>query len=407
MTSLIVQVLHPTPIIVNVVQKLIQILFAIIALPCLSLQAQVVNVETEARQLLEAGAVGFSMALIDKGGPYWTESHGFADIEAKRPMSIDFIMNVASISKTLTGASLMILVEQGKLDLDRDVNDYLPFKMENPHHPGIAITARQLLTHTSSIVDSGELYFSETVYFPGADNPISLGDFVREYLSSSGKFFDRANFALYPPGGERQYGNIAYGLAGYLVEVLSGQPLNRFSADKIFEPLDMRSTGWMLAEVDTQNHSGLFEWRENGHVEVERYGLATWPDGGMRTSVRDLSLFFAAMINTGEFEGTRILSGHSLEAMFQPQFAEGQVLDSVVEDESHRQAIAWSYSNDMAGDTVVGHSGGDPGVTTHAYFYPATGRGAILLVNTSSEIDSFNQAVSALIRALLDAALEE
>ena len=407
MTSLIVQVLHPTPIIVNVVQKLIQILFAIIALPCLSLQAQVVNVETEARQLLEAGAVGFSMALIDKGGPYWTESHGFADIEAKRPMSIDFIMNVASISKTLTGASLMILVEQVKLDLDRDVNDYLPFKMENPHHPGIAITARQLLTHTSSIVDSGELYFSETVYFPGADNPISLGDFVREYLSSSGKFFDRANFALYPPGGEQQYGNIAYGLAGYLVEVLSGQPLNRFSADKIFEPLDMRSTGWMLAEVDTQNHSGLFEWRENGHVEVERYGLATWPDGGMRTSVRDLSRVFAAMINTGEFEGTRILSGHSLEAMFQPQFAEGQVLDSVVEDESHRQAIAWSYSNDMAGDTVVGHSGGDPGVTTQAYFYPATGRGAILLVNTSSEIDSFNQAVSALIRALLDAALEE
>jgi len=386
------------------VQKLIQILFAISTLQSLSLQAQAVDVKTEARQLLEAGAAGFSMALIDKRGIYWSESHGFADIEAKRPMSIDSIMNIASISKTLTGTSLMILVEQGKLDLDRDVNDYLPFKVENPNFPGTQITARQLLTHTSSIVDIGELYFSETVYFRGADNPISLGDFVREYLSGSGQFFDPANFALYPPGDERQYSNIAYGLAGYLVEVLSGQPLNRYSADKIFGPLNMRSTGWMLTEVDTENHSGLYEWREDGHVEVEWYGLATWPDGGMRTSVRDLSRFLAAMINNGEFEGTRILSEHSLEAMFQPQFAKGQVLDSVVEDESHRQAISWSYSNDMASDTVVGHGGGDPGVTTHAYFYPATGRGAILFVNTSSEIDSFNQAVSELIRALLDAA---
>ena len=169
----------------------------------------------------------------------------------------------------------------------------------------------------------------------------------------------------------------------------------------------MRSTGWMLAEVDTGKHSALYEWGENGHVAVEWYGLATWPDGGMRTSVRDLSRFFAAMINAGEFDGTRILGEHSLQAMFQPQFAEGQVLDSVAEGEGHRQAITWSYSNDRAGNTVVGHSGGDPGVTTHAYFYPATGRGAILLVNTSSDIESFNQAVSVLIRALLDAVLKE
>jgi len=400
-----VQVLQLTPKCVITVQKPIQILFAICLLSCLSSQANAVDVEKEARQLLKAGAAGFSMALIDKDGIYWSESRGFSDIVAQRPMSVDTIMNVASISKTLTGTSLMILVEQGKLDLDRDVNDYLPFKVENPHHPGTAITVRQLLTHTSSIADRDELYYSETVYFPGADNPTSLGEFVQEYLSSSGMFFEPANFAPYPPGSERQYSNIAYGLAGYLVEVLSEQPLNRFSADEIFQPLKMLSTGWMLAEVDTEKHSQLYEWGENGHIAVEWYGLATWPDGGVRTSVRDLSRFIAAMINAGEYAGTRILGRDSLDAMFQPQFAEGQVLNSVVEDDSHRQAITWSYSNDIAGDTVVGHGGGDPGVTTHAYFYPATGGGAILLVNTSSDIDSFNRAVAALIRALLDAAL--
>jgi len=387
------------------VHRLINILLAIIALQSLPLQAQAVNVEEEVRQLLAAGAAGFSMALIDKNGIYWSESQGFADIEADRPMSIDTIMNVASISKTLTGTSLMILVEQGKLDLDRDVNDYLPFKVENPHHPGTVITARQLLTHTSSIVDHAELYYSEIVYFPGADNPIGLGDFVRSYLSASGRFFDPANFAQYPPGAEHQYSNIGYGLAGYLVEVLSELPLNRFSADKIFRPLKMQSTGWMLTEIDTEKHSRLYEWGNNGHKVIEWYGLATWPDGGVRTSVRDLSRFLAAMINAGEIEGTRIVGSNPLKSMFQPQFTRGQVLESVAEDGVSRQAITWSYRSDINGDTVVGHSGGDPGVTTHAYFYPATGKGAILLVNTSSEMDSFNQAVTAMIRALLDAAL--
>jgi len=389
------------------VQRPIQNLIAIIVLQCLSLQAHAVDVEKETRQLLQAGAAGFSMALIDKDGIYWSESHGFADVEAKRPMSVDTIMNIASISKTLAGTSLMILVEQGKLDLDRDVNDYLPFKVGNPHHPGTIITARQLLTHTSSIVDRDELYYSETSYFPGADNPISLGDFVREYLSVSGTFFDPANFALYPPGSEGQYSNIGYGLAGYLVNVLSGQPLNRFSADNVFEPLKMHSTGWMLTEIDTENHSKLYNWTEDGRTAVDWYGLVTWPDGGLRTSVRDFGRFLAAMINAGDIEGARIIGKDTLEAMFQPQFIQGQVLESVAEDESHRQAITWSYRIGANGDIVVGHSGGDPGVTTHAYFYPATGRGAILLVNTSSEMDSFNQAVAAMIRALLDAALNE
>ena len=169
----------------------------------------------------------------------------------------------------------------------------------------------------------------------------------------------------------------------------------------------MQSTGWMLAEVDTDKHAALYELDEDGRDDIEWYGLATWPDGGLRTSVRDLSRFFAAMIDGGELAGCRILDGHTLVAMLRPQFAQGQVLESVVDDEGYRQAISWIYGDDMASDTVVGHSGGDPGVNTHAFFYPATGRGAILLVNTSSDDESFNEAVFSMRRALLDAALQD
>ena len=175
------------------------------------------KIDSASTQLLAAGAVGFSMALMDGDGITWSASHGFADLETKRPMSVDTIMNVASISKTVTGTSLMMLVEQGKLDLDRDVNDYLPFEVRNPNHLSVAVTARQLLTHSSAIVDRYELYGSEIVYFPGSDNPISLGEFVQEYLSPTGRYFKPENFATYPPGSTKQYSNIGYGLAAYLV----------------------------------------------------------------------------------------------------------------------------------------------------------------------------------------------
>jgi len=364
-------------------------------------QADQAELDATADRLLAAGAVGFSMATINANGVSWSGARGFADRSGRKPMTVDTIMNVASISKTVTGTSLMMLVEQGKLDLDRDVNDYLPFTVRHPAHPEIPITTRQLLTHTSAISDRDAIYSSETVYFPGADNPVSLGDFVQAYLVVDGKYYDLANFAGYPPGTQNQYSNVAYGLAGYLVEAISGRPLNRFSAEEIFQPLGMESTGWMLQEIDPSKHALLYEWKEGEQVSVEWYGLATWPDGGMRTSVHDLSRFFAAMIGGGQFLGTRILQENTVRAMFQPQFVTGQVLEAVSEGENHQQAITWAYRTTGDEQTVVGHSGGDPGVTTHAYFFPDAGVGAILLLNTSSDVEEFNLAVRDMIRALL------
>jgi CubicO group peptidase (beta-lactamase class C family) len=153
---------------------------------CHSVHAKSTDVEVAAQQLLAAGAAGFSMALIDRNGISWSAAYGYADLPKQQAMTIDTVMNIASISKTITGTSLMILVEQGKLDLDRDVNEYLPFTVNHPDHPESPITTRQLLTHSSAIIDRDAIYSSETVYFPAADNPISLGDFVQAYLSPGG-----------------------------------------------------------------------------------------------------------------------------------------------------------------------------------------------------------------------------
>ena len=364
------------------------------------------EVDQAAQRLLDAGAAGLSMALIDSSGMTWSDSRGYADIAAQIPMSTDTVLNIASISKTVTATSLMLLVEQGKLDLDRDINDYLPFTVVNNQHPGEKVTTRQLLTHTSAIIDRQDLYFSATSYYPEADNPLPLGEFLQAYLAPAGKYYEAGNFASYPPGTKQQYSNIGFGLAGYLVGALSGVPLNRFSAEHIFKPLGMGASGWMLTEIDPRRHAKLYEWNGEEQVPVEWYGLATWPDGGLRTSVRDLTRFFAAMIGNGQFQGTRILQKETVETMFDPQFSPGQILAGVEEDENHQQALAWSYHRVKPGKVVLGHGGGDPGVATDAQFFPSAGTGAILLVNTSSERDDFKQAFENLLEVLLISASE-
>jgi CubicO group peptidase (beta-lactamase class C family) len=381
--------------------ELMRIIVVIGMLLCGALHAGPPELDEAAGKLIAEGAAGFSMALVDRNGMYWSDSFGFADREAQRPFTVNTVLNIASISKTITGSSLMILVEQGKLDLDRDINDFLPFRVSHPAYPGAGITTRQLLTHSSAIVDRPEIYNSETVYFPGDDNPISLGDFVAAYLSEGGRFHDPSNFAGYPPGTERQYSNIAYGLAGYLVERLSGQSLDRFSSDHIFTPLGMKSTAWMLRDIDKEMHARLYESGDQTLTRIEWYGLATWPDGGVRTSVSDLSRFIAAMIAGGQFEGTRIMKESTVSAMFQPQFDTGQVLEAVSDAEGQKQAITWSYRTGENGITVLGHGGSDPGVKTQAYFHRESGKGAVLLINTSSESESFNRAAVDLFKTLL------
>jgi CubicO group peptidase (beta-lactamase class C family) len=168
----------------------------------------------------------------------------------------------------------------------------------------------------------------------------------------------------------------------------------------------MGASGWMLTEIDPQRHAKLYEWNGQEQVPVEWYGLATWPDGGLRTSVRDLARFYATMIGGGQFQEARILAKETVETMFTLQFAPGQVLAAVEENDNHQQALAWSYHRVKAGKIVLGHGGGDPGVTTDAQFFPQDGVGAILLVNTSAETDEFRQAFENLMGVLLNTASE-
>jgi CubicO group peptidase (beta-lactamase class C family) len=104
-----------------------------------------------AKYLIDSHVPGIAYCVVKGEQMIWSGGAGWANMEEKIPMSIDGIMNIASISKTFTAIAVMQLWEKGLLDLESDVNTYLPFSVRNPHHPDVPITIFQLLTHTSWI----------------------------------------------------------------------------------------------------------------------------------------------------------------------------------------------------------------------------------------------------------------
>ncbi len=332
------------------------------------------------QQMTETGMVGVGAAIIVNRKVVWAKGYGFADKAHATPFTPDTIMNIGSISKTFTGAALMLAVQEGKLSLDENINTYLPFKVTNPYFPNEPITLRQLATHTSGIADRRSIY--ERTYHYGGDSPEHLGEFLKGYLISSGKYYSKDNFLDVKPYTHRVYSKIGAGLAGYIVVIAVREKLTVYSTRHIFDPLKMDRTGWFLSEIDAADHSKLYVAQGGMAIPIQLYGGTTYPDGGVRTSVADLSKFFIALLNDGEYEGVRILKKESAEEMLKFQYTMSNKPDNVnvSGEDSVNSGIFWATKYDT---TRIGHNGSDPGVRTMMLSDPAKEVGVILFTNTS------------------------
>ncbi|MGH7973114.1 MAG: serine hydrolase domain-containing protein, partial [Limisphaerales bacterium] len=143
------------------------------------------------RELARTKGVGMACAIALPGRVWWSGGVGLADIEHQRPMLADTLINVASVSKTVTAAAVMQLWEEKRFELQDDVARYLPFPLRNPHFPYVPITFEQLLTHLSSIRDNGPAY--DGTYVCG-DSPVALGKWLKEYFTPGGAYWGEDNW---------------------------------------------------------------------------------------------------------------------------------------------------------------------------------------------------------------------
>jgi CubicO group peptidase (beta-lactamase class C family) len=294
----------------------------------------------------------------------WLGAFGLARIEDSMPCTDTTVFDLASVSKTATAAALMQLWEAGRFGLDDDVGGFLPFPVRNPRFPDSAITFRQLLTHTSSIVDNWTVF--SRLQRQG-DPDVPLRAFAEGYLVPGGEYYDSsANFSALPPGSQYRYSNVGIALAGYCVEALTDS-FHHYTRDSLFLPLGMTRTVWYFAGIDTNTMAMPYRWTGSQHVRYGHQSLPDVPAGTMKSSAPQLGRFLSMMLGFGRYRGTRILDSATVALMTTVQPPAGI-------------GIVW-HPGQVGPRYVWSHGGGWNGITTWIGFCPADSTAAVVLSN--------------------------
>ncbi len=314
----------------------------------------------------------------------WSGAFGYARVEDSVPVTDTTVFDLASVSKTATAAAMMQLWEAGRFGLDDDVSGCLPFPVRHARHPDSAITFRQLLTHTSSIVDYWPTF--QRLQRQG-DPAVPLRAFVQGYLEPGGEYYDSLdNFGSWPPGHQYRYSNLGIALAGYLVEALADS-FHRHTRDSLLRPLGMSRTVWYFRDIDTNTMAMPYSW--DGSL-FRRYGHQSLPDvpaGTMKSSAAQLGSFLAAMLNYGRRHGTRVLDSATVVLMTTVQPVSGT-------------GLVW-HRGYVGARLVWCHGGAWNGISTWIAFCPEERTAAAVLCN----VDAVHGAIqSVMLPALFDRA---
>ena len=272
---------------------------------------------------IDAGEISGAVTLVARRGHIvHFEAHGLMDLESKRPMEKDAIFHLASMTKPITGAAVLMMMEEGKLRLSDPVSKFLPEfknpKVAVPHgKPGEfytipadrELTIRDLLTHTNGLMTGG--LGSKA----GPPRPAE-GDTLTTYIPRL------ATVPLdFQPGTQWAYsGYAAPDTLSRIVEIVSGQPYDEFLRTRVFEPLGMHDTFFYPPDDRRPRLVTLYRKSPNGLVKAENqngFSFKTYfsGGGGLMSTAEDYLQFAQMLLNGGELNGKRLLSPRTVELM--------------------------------------------------------------------------------------------
>jgi len=335
------------------------------------------------KKMRRAGIIGMQVGYINDSQE-WHQGYGVKNYETQKRVNDSTLFMIASCSKPVTALAILKLYDQGKINLDDNINNYLPFSITNPFYPTDSITFRMLLTHTSSLQDNWEimdpLYTVET----GGDSSIKLSDYIKDYFLPSGKFYcANKNFLNKKPGEYWEYSNMGYALLGLLIENISGSTFSEFMLNEIFIPLKMNNSYWFLKDIPHDNiaHPHKLPEKNTDFTQpkvLKHYGYPDFPDGQLRTTVKDYIQIVKLILNKGLVSNKRFIKEETINLFHTVQFP------SV----NKYQAIAWNFNEFENGlyyllmPRLPSHTGGDPGVATVVSYNPKNKTGAIVFLNS-------------------------
>lgn len=316
--------------------------------------------------------VGLTIALVDGRRTVWSRGFGWADREARRPVTVDTLFQIGSASKTMTAAAIMQLVEQGLVDLDAPITDYVPELQLRERFQGNKITVRSILTHHSGIPQD---VFSLAEF--GSQPDRGMYDKVITQLNT-----------MLPERPLRQawaYSNLGITVLQGVIEKVTGQSFIDYTNEHLFAPMGMTSTTFDDAVPSKSQlaQSYAVQPDENGTVRVirkPREYINIMPAGSVVSNARDMAKYLKTMIAMGTAPtGERVLKEHTVRQMISPQPA------SPWDQTFFRMGLVWwvGYTEPWT-EQVVNHGGDTTFNHSMVAWLPQDRLGVYVTVNTAA-----------------------
>ena len=362
----------------------IKIFFTIIGLllfsNSFSQQIQLDSLDLQIYQVIKDFEIpGLSISIVRNDSIIFSKGYGNLEIHKERKVDKNTIFGIGSISKSFTALTLGILVDEGEIDWDDKVKEYLPyFELYAPYVTD-NFTIRDLLTHRSGLKDvsGGTLWYHS--------------DYSREEIIKRLKYLEPASSYREKPA----YQNVMYVVASEIVKTVAGKSWDEFINARVFDQLKMNNTTSLSTEREAnmnlaQPHIWNNDYKKVAIIQEKGDNLA--PGGFIYSSANEMSNYMRLMLNNGVFENDTIVSSTIIKEIFKPQII--YPIGSPFNNEFSSYGFGW-WLTPVNGHKVIEHSGGIDGMSAQLVMIKDLNIGFVILTNASKEPAAF------ILRALL------
>jgi len=293
-----------------------------------------------------------TMTVINRTEVVFAKSYG-------EQSSLNLVYPLHSINKVLIGVATLQLVEEGLIDINADINSYLPYIIENPNFPDTPITCKNLLAHRAGINDRANITFLNTIQ----NSTIPFPDYIYDFLNVNGSLYD-PNYWEYEPGEDYTYATLDFEILSYIIEIVTGTTILEYVQSNILDPLGMSNTKNSFFNYDISDIAIPYLWDPiaSSTHPMELFDVGT--SLTLKSTSNDLAKFLTDLMCGYSYGNSTLLNATSIQSyMFNHQGA-GHGLGIFVNWEDK----GWK-----------GYLGNGPGYTSFMFF--TEGIGVILFVN--------------------------
>ena len=335
------------------------------------------------------------VALIDDQSVVYKQAYGLANVEKSTPATLDTVYKLGSITKLFTGIEVMRLYEEGLVDLDAPITDYLPdFSINSRFSSSEPITIRSILAHRSGLPRNGILL--EWYWESRPD--------VLETLTAS--LAD--TYQAFPAGYRYKYSNIGYNVLGRIIEVMRGiEPPSQDSAggwpyymkEAVLNPIGMNDTAFGSESLLYGTDSGLdiamgYYWEDGQNKPHNQYDIIDLASGNMQCTMNDMIEFVQYILRIGDTNEDPIISEDTLWSMFEEQYTRPR--------DPKTNGLTWFTDRKQLGELVVFHSGTNQGFISMVALMPEKKLGFIIFSNSARFEDLQSQLTFDILGLMLE-----